>query len=755
MSDIKAWKTPAASNIAVAPDGFPEGMLRSDVNNSSREIMASIRRMWDDPDWKNPVDGFTVVQGADDTKVTIQATNATAYFLVNQKVRVRSSTSATGYAFVVSSALSGADTIVTLEDFDSTGTPTPSTTVPADCNGIDVYFIGGGDTNNHGISRSAFNVGSSVGFEIPVTNDATGINAAIVAASSNGKTVLLPAITITLTDAISIPAASDNLRIMGMGVGLTILKRGDALASKDVITVADDADNIIIENIKIDGNCTNNTTAGHGISFGDNVQNVRLRDLWIVNSWNNAINFGGTDTGGGEVYNDIWIESTKIDTCGNTGIYINDANGTNDRIFISDVSVRAFGDNGDATTSDADGCGIEISGRAVVDGVMIAPINSATQHASFAGSAIRSVKATSGGSPKGGHKNQWSNIRIEGAMAGCTGFDIGGEDLQLSNAYVNLSGSGTITPLFVSGTGAGVEDASDVLISNVFLEGGTVSEIQGTAPRAILNGVYFKGGTDGLRVGGSETHLTGCVFDGQTGTYALQIQNGSNNCVVSGCSFKDLTADGIQVIGDSNTITGCTLDTVTGDGIEVNALGGTNRITGCSFKSITGSDVNDSGTDTEFGRYKRANLTAAQLNIGTSEVVAVGMDAVTFPDGANGSRQYRVRVVLVMNSANNGAVIDVRIRKGTLGTISDAVLYTASTLGTLVSPFNQVIIFDWFILTPAASEMLTVTADTASGTTKDIIAAVDDDGPIVVGPLTLEVHATLYTSHIEMELIKD
>ena len=744
MSDIKAWKTPAASNIAVAPDGFPEGMLRSDVNNSSREIMASIRRMWDDPDWKNPVDGFTVVQGADDKKVTIQATDATAYFLVNQKVRVRSSTSATVYAFVASSALSGADTIVTLEDFDDAA---PNNVVPADCNGIDVYFIGGGDTNNHGIGRSAFNVGASVGFEVPVTNDATGINAAIVAASSNGKTVLLPAVTVTLDASVVIPSDSDNVRIVGSGTARSILKMGDDL-NLDVISIAAGADNVTIENIYIDGNCANQTTAGHGISVGDNVQNVRLRDLWIVNSWNNAINFGGTDTGGGEVYSDIWIESTKIDVCGNTGIYINDANGTNDRIFISDVSVRSFGDNGDATTSDADACGIEISGRAVVEGVVIAPVNSATQHASFAGSAIRSVKATGGGSPKGGHKNQWSNIRIVGAMAGCTGFDIGGEDLQLSNAYVNLTGTGTITPLFVSGTGAGAEDASDVLISNVFIEGGTVSEIQGTAPRALLNGVYFKGGTDGLRVGGSETRLTGCVFDGQTGTYALQIQNGSNNCVISGCSFKDLTADGIQVIGDSNTITGCTLDTVTGDGIEVNALGGTNRITGCSFKSITGSNVNDSGTNTEitFGRYKRANLTAVQNNIGVNETIAVGMGSVTFPHGANGSRQYRVRVVLVMYSTSLNANT-IRIRKGTTGDIAvDAVLYSLTQGGEVNN--RQVFVFDWFDLTPAADEMLTVTAQTSSISNKDIVGALDDDGPVaVLGSIFL------YTSYIEMELI--
>ena len=36
MSDIKKWKTPAASNTGSGfspPDGFPEGMLNSDLNN--------------------------------------------------------------------------------------------------------------------------------------------------------------------------------------------------------------------------------------------------------------------------------------------------------------------------------------------------------------------------------------------------------------------------------------------------------------------------------------------------------------------------------------------------------------------------------------------------------------------------------------------------------------------------------------------------------------------------------------------------
>ena len=43
-AQIENWSTSAGSNNAAPPDGFPEGMAPSAVNNSAREVMAQVRR---------------------------------------------------------------------------------------------------------------------------------------------------------------------------------------------------------------------------------------------------------------------------------------------------------------------------------------------------------------------------------------------------------------------------------------------------------------------------------------------------------------------------------------------------------------------------------------------------------------------------------------------------------------------------------------------------------------------------------------
>ena len=59
MTDVSTWSPLAGGNTIVSPDGFPEGMLPSGVNDSSREVMAAVRRFYDDL-----LDGTTVVQNS-------------------------------------------------------------------------------------------------------------------------------------------------------------------------------------------------------------------------------------------------------------------------------------------------------------------------------------------------------------------------------------------------------------------------------------------------------------------------------------------------------------------------------------------------------------------------------------------------------------------------------------------------------------------------------------------------------------------
>lgn len=45
MSDIRNWSTTAGNNNSAAPDGFPENMAPSGVNNAARELMAQIKTL--------------------------------------------------------------------------------------------------------------------------------------------------------------------------------------------------------------------------------------------------------------------------------------------------------------------------------------------------------------------------------------------------------------------------------------------------------------------------------------------------------------------------------------------------------------------------------------------------------------------------------------------------------------------------------------------------------------------------------------
>lgn len=48
MSDVSQWSTAAAGNNSAPPDGFPEGMAPSTVNDAAREVMAAVARQYKD-----------------------------------------------------------------------------------------------------------------------------------------------------------------------------------------------------------------------------------------------------------------------------------------------------------------------------------------------------------------------------------------------------------------------------------------------------------------------------------------------------------------------------------------------------------------------------------------------------------------------------------------------------------------------------------------------------------------------------------
>ena len=77
MSELPSWYVTAASNNSSPPDGWPEGMTTGNVNNSAREMMASLKRAWN---YANP----TVTAAGTADAMTLTYSPALAAYTTNQ-----------------------------------------------------------------------------------------------------------------------------------------------------------------------------------------------------------------------------------------------------------------------------------------------------------------------------------------------------------------------------------------------------------------------------------------------------------------------------------------------------------------------------------------------------------------------------------------------------------------------------------------------------------------------------------------------
>ena len=116
MTGIEAWSTTDSANNATPPNGAPEGMAPSTVNNTIRHVMAVVRAHAEDSGWLNL--GHThVYVGATSAKVS--GVDVSAYYTKGRRVRAEGVLTGTIYGRVASVAFS-TDTTMTYE-WDATG----------------------------------------------------------------------------------------------------------------------------------------------------------------------------------------------------------------------------------------------------------------------------------------------------------------------------------------------------------------------------------------------------------------------------------------------------------------------------------------------------------------------------------------------------------------------------------------------------------------------------------------------------------
>jgi hypothetical protein len=105
---IEDWSTTPASNNAAVPNGWPEGMAPSGVNDSARQMMADLRTWYEDAQW---IDYGHVPTRTGNTTFTIP-TDVTATYTVGR--RIKATDSSTIYGTITASSYGAPNTTVTI-----------------------------------------------------------------------------------------------------------------------------------------------------------------------------------------------------------------------------------------------------------------------------------------------------------------------------------------------------------------------------------------------------------------------------------------------------------------------------------------------------------------------------------------------------------------------------------------------------------------------------------------------------------------
>ena len=118
MTDkLKDWSTTPASNNATPPNGWPENMAPSDVNNTARQDRASIREWYEDAQWLHYDDAATAYTSSE---LTITG-DVTGKYVAGRKIRLDQDDSKV--AKVESSSYSAPNTTVTVSGYTIAALP--------------------------------------------------------------------------------------------------------------------------------------------------------------------------------------------------------------------------------------------------------------------------------------------------------------------------------------------------------------------------------------------------------------------------------------------------------------------------------------------------------------------------------------------------------------------------------------------------------------------------------------------------------
>lgn len=193
MADLERWSADANQNDLVPPDGAPENWVGENVNDTLREAMAAVRRVWESDGLRNilvlPNNTKLAVLRDGDRQFSVVGADLTTSFPVGQRVFVGNVTTQK-WASVLSATFTGGNTVVVVQpegddQGDGPALGTGSVTVVGNTGVVTDDGLGTDPT-----PFSAFKVGDLLSISQPTLNE--GFWQVTAVASGNQITLATP-----------------------------------------------------------------------------------------------------------------------------------------------------------------------------------------------------------------------------------------------------------------------------------------------------------------------------------------------------------------------------------------------------------------------------------------------------------------------------------------------------------------------------------------------------------------------------------
>lgn len=205
---LKNYSSTPASNNSAPPDGWPEDMAPSAVNNSAREMMARLREWYADAEWIGLGHTINSASGA----AIVLAGDVSAYYPVGRAVR------ADGVAGRVISAVVATNTTVTVSGITFAGSPTiwevgivsSDDSLPLGAGGVTVRTL----TSAVTVYKGEFIVGDVAGGTFTLTLPVPAANERFIAhCKGTAGLGLTPASTTSVRGSVASATSSDTISL--------------------------------------------------------------------------------------------------------------------------------------------------------------------------------------------------------------------------------------------------------------------------------------------------------------------------------------------------------------------------------------------------------------------------------------------------------------------------------------------------------------------------------------------------------------